>query len=274
MPKLKKFGFKTTLAVIIAVIGIHLISAVTLDRRLQYKEISYASPKISPNLDGYTIAFITDVHNMSKAKLKQMAAKVSQRGANLLLLGGDMPKHGALWRAMSVLAQINTKDGIYGVDGNHDKFYELFAAMRANGIKPLDNEGAPVKPGLYIAGVQDDWIRTPDVAKALAHAPDDAFTLLLSHNPDVALKQDMSRVDLVLAGHTHGGQITYFGQWAPALNICKYFTPYGQKLMKGWAKGNNNVDVFISAGVGQKAFSPRVFAPPQVVYLTLKAVSG
>lgn len=271
MQKVKKFGLHTTLAVIVVIIAIHFVSAFTIDRRLQYKEICYGSPKVRSELHGYTIAFVTDAHSMSKSKMRQMVQKINDRKVDLLLLGGDMGKHGLLWQTMPVLAQTQTKDGIYGVDGNHDNFWELFAAMRANGIKPLDNEGLSLRPGLYLAGVQDDWVRTPDTAAALAGAPADDFVLLLSHNPDVAMKQDISRADLMLAGHTHGGQITYLGKWAPALNICRLFTPYGQKFMKGWAKGLHNTDVFISSGVGQKTFSPRIFAPPQVIYLTLKS---
>ena len=273
MQKVKKFGLQTTLAVVITLIAIHFVSAFTIDRRLQYKEISYTSPKVRPELHGYTIAFVTDAHSMSKNKMRQMVAKINARKVDLLLLGGDMATNGLLWQTMPVLAQTKTADGIYGVDGNHDKFYELFAAMRVNGIKPLDNAGVHLRPGLYLAGVQDDWVRMPDVERALSRANPDDFVLLLSHNPDVAMKQDISKADLMLAGHTHGGQVTYLGKWAPALNICKFFTPYGQKFMRGWAKGQHGTDVFISSGVGQKTFSPRVFAPPQVIYLTLKATA-
>lgn len=273
MQKVKKFGLQTTLAVVIVLIAIHFVSAFTVDRRLQYKEISYTSPKVRPEMHGYTIAFVTDAHSMSKNKMRRMVDNLYRRNVDLLLIGDDMAKHGALWQTMPVLAQTRTRDGIFGVDGNHDKFWELFAAMRANGIRPLDNEGVRLRPGLFLAGVQDDWVRMPDAAQALSGAADDDFVLLLSHNPDVAMKQDIAKADLMLAGHTHGGQITYLGKWAPALNICKFFTPYGQKFMRGWSKGQHGTDVFVSAGVGQKTFSPRICAPPEVIYLTLKSTA-
>lgn len=271
MEKLKKFGLQTTLAVTVALIAIHFVSAFTIDRRLQYKEISYTSPKIRPELHGYTVAFVTDAHNMSKAKMRQMVSRINTRKVDLMLLGGDMAKNGLLWQTMPILAQTETRDGIYGVDGNHDKFWELFAAMRASGMQPLDNDGVRLKPGLFLAGVQDEWVRLPDVDRALSQAAPDDFVLLLSHNPDVAMRHDISKADLMLAGHTHGGQVTYLGKWAPALNICRFFTPYGQKFMRGWSKGQHGTDVYVSSGVGQQTFPPRIFAPPEVIYLTLKS---
>lgn len=259
------------IACIIVVIAVpHAFSAFTQDRRVEYLEISYTSPKITPELSGYTIAFITDPHFIKEKKLRKIARRISRRNVDLLLLGGDFVNGPALDKDMHIIGEITTKDGIYGVDGNHDDHAELFAAMEKYGIKPLDNTGLLIKPHLYLAGVQDLWKRQPDVKKAVRNADDDDFVLLLAHNPYLAMIQNMSKVDLMLAGHTHGGQVTFFGRWTPALTNMKYIVKHGQKFVDGWIKGPYDTNVFISRGTGSLRFTPRVYAPPQVVYLTLR----
>lgn len=257
-------------AIFIIITVFHMVSALTLDRRMEYLETAYASPKITPELSGYTIAFITDPHFIKEKKLRKIARRISRRNVDLLLLGGDFLDGKALDTAMRIISGITTKDGIYGVDGNHDDYRELFNAMEKYGMKPLDNAGVRIKPNLYLAGVQDLWKRNPDIKKAVRNANNDDFIVLLAHNPYLAMMQNTARVDLMLAGHTHGGQVTFFGLWTPALTNMRYIMRHGQKFVAGWIKGPYDTNVFISRGAGSLRFTPRVYAPPQVVYLTLR----
>lgn len=257
-------------AIFLVIVLFHAISALTHDRRIEYPELTYASPKIAPQLNEYTLAFITDPHHISEKKLRQIAANITKRNVDLLLLGGDFANGPSLDKAMQILGEIVTKDGIYGVDGNHDDYVKLFDAMEKYGIQPLDNAGVRLRPDLYLAGVQDLWKRLPDIKKAVRNAEEDDFVLLLAHNPYLAMLQNTSRVDLMLCGHTHGGQVTFFGLWTPALTNMKYIMKHGQKFVAGWIKAPYGTDVFISRGTGSVRFTPRVYAPPQVVYLTLQ----
>lgn len=254
----------------IAIILFHAASALTYDRRMEYPELTYASPKITPELDGYTVAFITDPHHVPEKKLRKIAANISERNVDLLLLGGDFLSGAALDKALQIIGGISTKDGIYGVDGNHDDHGKLFAAMEKYGMRPLDNAGVSLHPGLYLAGVQDLWKRQPDVKKSVRNAENDDFVLLLAHNPYLSMIQNTSRVDLMLCGHTHGGQVTFFGLWTPALTNMKYIMKHGQKFVAGWIKAPYGTDVFISRGTGSIRFTPRIYAPPQVIYVTLR----
>lgn len=257
-------------AIIVIVTAFHVLSALTHDRRMEYPELTYVSPKITPELEGYTIAFITDPHYVPEKKLRKIACSINSRNIDLLLLGGDFLSGEALDRAMEIISGITAKDGVYGVDGNHDDYRELFAVMEKYGMKPLDNSGVKIHKGLYLAGVQDLWKRQPDVKKAVRNAEDDDFVLLLAHNPYLSMIQNTSRVDLMLSGHTHGGQVTFFGRWTPALTNMKYIVKHSQKFVAGWIKAPYDTDVFISRGTGSIRFTPRVYAPPQVVYLTLR----
>lgn len=255
-----------------ATVAIHVISALTLDRMLAYTEVSFSSPEIRPELDGYVMAFITDTHALPKAGLEAVVARLNERQIDLLLLGGDFPaQDGAPWRAMSVLARTQTRDGVFGVDGNHDNFQDLFAAMEAHGIRPLDNAGLYLRPGFYLAGVADLWRRQPDTGKAVQNADAKDFVLLVSHNPDVSMLQDTAKVDLMLSGHTHGGHITLFGLWAPDLWPIRDITSYGHKFKSGWATAQHGTKVYVSRGVGPLETAPRIFARPQVVFITLKS---
>lgn len=256
---------------LIAIIAaIHIFSALTLDRIIVYSKIEYVSPKITPELDNFVAAFVSDTHAIKKARLEKVVEQINRSGADLLLLGGDFPDGLATWWNMEVLSQTQAKDGIYGVEGNHDDFTNLFAAMRAYGITPLANEGLEIRPGLFLAGLEDYWRGSPNVPKAIANAKPGDFVLLAAHNPDLAMTQDTTGVDVMLCGHSHGGLITFFGLWAPYLSLPG-ITYYGQKFRQGWVKAPHSTMVYVSRGTGPIKIAPRVFSRPEVVFLTLKA---
>jgi len=231
--------------------------------------------------------------------LREIAKELSSRHIDLLLLGGDFSYSGNLKslpksiyrnlfggssdrrkysilnkKALTILSDIKTTDGLYGVEGNHDNHIELFDAMRQCGITPLSNNGLRIRDGLYLAGLEDMRNRNPSIAAATKNACEKDFVLLLTHNPDVTMQQDTSNVDMTLCGHTHGGQISFFGLWAPVFTINKYVTAYGQKFMSGWSKSRDGSPVYVSNGVGVNHNLPRIYAPPQVILLTLKSTQS
>ena len=252
-----------------AVILVHIVSALTLDKRIKYKKVPFHSEKIPVEMNGYRIAFITDTHAIPAWELKKVVLETNKWQPDLLILGGDFPSGDAAGRSMEILSKVEAADGIYGVEGNHDYYINLFAAMERYAIRPLSNSGVRVREHFYLAGVEDLWNRDPDVAKAIEEAQPDDFVLLVSHNPDVTMTQDTSLIDLILSGHTHGGQATFLGLFAPALSLRKSITDYGRRFMSGWAASRDGVPVYASNGTGTFEKIPRVFARPQVIFLTL-----
>lgn len=258
----------------VLIILIHLAHALTLDRIIQYKEIVVISSRIPPAMDGYRIAFITDTHEISETRLWGIVNRLNEMELDLLLLGGDYSwgsiltgfGEGEPWRTMEILSQVAAADGIFGVEGNHDNLAVLPKAMEQNGIILLQNCGLHIRENFYLAGVRN---RGPDINEALSGAGPEDFVLLLSHVPDVSMRQDTGNIDLILSGHTHGGQITFFGLWAPALSV-NYITHYGQRFRSGWAYSRDGTPVFVSNGAGE--YLPRVFARPQVIILTLNRI--
>lgn len=249
------------LTVVVAVL--HICAGIATRHSTQFVEIAYHSAKLPAALDGYKIAFVTDIHDYDDPRLIKIKDVIKLWQPDLLLLGGDFcaepRKHLAIFR-------LDTPDGTYGVGGNHDDPNRLFSLMREFGMHPLDNAGVLLHEGLYLAGVADLRTQSPDVPQALQDAPPEAFVLLLSHNPALVMEHDVSRADLVLAGHTHGGQWNFFGLWSPALSIIN---PYGNRFRSGWAQGPQDTDVYVSNGLGSKNNLLRIFAPRQVILLTL-----
>ncbi|HXF61910.1 MAG TPA: metallophosphoesterase [Caldilineaceae bacterium] len=148
----------------------------------------------------------------------------------------------------------------------------LEAALAARDVQLLRNRHvrlchAPGNPAqavdLYIVGVDDFVEGTPALRHALSEVPADAPTLLLSHNPDILLEPDIERVDLVLAGHTHGGQVVL--PWVGAAHT------QSQILCRSEVSGylrRGKTQVYITRGIGE-GIPIRLGAAPQVTLLTL-----
>ena len=116
---------------------------------------------------------------------------------------------------------------------------------------------------LYIAGGDDFTEGLPDIGRALAQIPPAAPTLLLSHNPDILIEPDVSRTDLVLSGHTHGGQIV-LPWYGPAHTHTEHLARHEAS---GYLR-RGRTQVFISRGVGE-GIPLRFGASPQITLITL-----
>ena len=259
----------TVVSLVSATLLIHAVHALTLDRMVVYNEITFSSPNIPAEMDGYTIAFVTDTHTETGSRLRGVVDELNDRPVDLLLLGGDFTfDSDELELVMGLLSQVQTTDGIFGIEGNHDKYEILFPAMEAHGIKPLSNSGVYVRNNFFLAGVEDLWNRSPDVATATADAGTDSFVLLLAHNPDISMLQDTADVDLILSGHTHGGQLNFFGVISIGLD-SRIISDYGERFKGGWAESRDGTPVYVSRGIGD--YYPRVFARPEVTLITLRS---
>jgi len=254
----------------LAVILIHVVHAFTLDRMVEYKELTFKSPQVTSELDGYRVAFISDIHEMDDEDLRAVVEKLNTMDINLLVLGGDFSSDGRVPRTkLELLSQVRTTDGVFAVEGNHDNRARLFVALEECGITPLSDSGLKLHANLYLAGVTDYWGRDSSIAQATEAALPGDFILLVSHNPDITMVQDTVSIDLILCGHTHGGQATFFGLFAPAL-VPGRITNYGHRFTSGWSTSRDNTPVYVSNGVGQYLQVPRVFARPQVIVITLR----
>ena len=268
----KRNGKKTIKTIVIGslliIVLVHLIHGLTLDRMVVYQEITFSSANLPKELDGYTIAFVTDPHADTGRRLRGIVEELNSRQIDLLLLGGDFTyDQNDIQSTVDLLSQITTRDGSFAVEGNHDDYQILFSLLESHNITPLSNSGVYIQDGFFLAGVEDLWNRNPDVSKAIAEAGEDSFILLLAHNPDVTMTQDTSNVDLTLSGHTHGGQVNLFGRISIGLDT-RVISDYGIRFKGGWAESNDGTPVYVSRGVGE--YYPRIFARPEVTMITLR----
>src|SRR5262249_17955631 len=138
-------------------------------------------------------------------------------------------------------------------------------ALEQNGIHVLENEVAEVKwrdGSFWIAGLADLWTRTQHVDETIAKAPPGATVIAITHNPDIFPRLPPS-VPLLLAGHTHGGQVTL-----PLIGAAVVPSDFGQKYTAGHVYENGH-PLFVTTGICTSIFPVRFRVPPEIVMLTV-----
>jgi predicted MPP superfamily phosphohydrolase len=139
--------------------------------------------------------------------------------------------------------------------------------MQAAGIVVLDNHAEWIVLGeerIRIGGVGDLWEDSQDLSATTDGVQDDDFVILLSHNPDYVEDIRTGAIDLVLSGHTHGGQLTLFGLWAPIVP-----SRFGQKYRSGIVRTPFTTAI-ISNGIGTITPPLRLFARPEIILIRLR----
>jgi predicted MPP superfamily phosphohydrolase len=170
----------------------------------------------------------------------------------------------------AAFAQIKSKYGKYAVLGNHDYEVSALPAVREiwknSGFTLLkDDEVNIPELGLNIVGL-DDWLFGSCETTALDQSNADGFTLLLCHEPDIADRLDKDKFDLMLSGHTHGGQIKI-----PILGII-YTPALGRVYKEGRYElgGARDAALYVNRGTGQSLLPMRLMTVPEITVLTLK----
>lgn len=228
--------------------------------------------------DGYRIAFASDFHLESKFKERQLRGTVKalqMLDPDVLLLGGDYQEGCEYVEPLfDELALVTPPDGTYAVLGNNDyeRCTELIRdVIQRKGMHLLEHEVDTIRRGdeyIVLWGANPYAGKYP-ASRALGEADSvriapEEFVVLLTHTPDYVEETDVKGVDLALAGHTHGGQVTIFGLYAP-------FTAsrYGMRFRSGLRYNSDGLPIIISNGLGTSRYPVRVFAPTDVVIVTL-----
>jgi len=242
-------------------------------------------------LDGLAIQVVADLHVRSHRSpgLRALDELAGLQPDFLFACGDLVDDADATPLVARALAAIEPRHGAYAVWGNHDLMAPpkvtdpgwigvraqplnfMREAFQAHGITLLDNARVEHQINgevLAIAGVGDATERRDDAKQALCGADDDVFTLVLTHNPDATPRLGASRVDLVVCGHTHGGQI-----------VPVFMPPVttSTRLLLRRPAGLVHVDgrlVFITRGIGTVGIPLRINAPAEAPVLTLVRVGG
>ena len=188
------------------------------------KKYEFTHRDVPDAFDGFRIAFISDLHYKSLFKekgLESLVRLLNAQHADVLLMGGDY-QEGCQYvpELFAALAKVKTPMGTYGVMGNNDYercHDEIIREMQRYGMRPLEHQIDTLRRDgaqIILAGVRNPFdLANNGVSPTLSLSPSD-FVILLVHTPDYAEDVSVANSDLVLAGHTHGGQVRILG-YAP-----------------------------------------------------------
>ena len=236
-------------------------------RSIKTKEIHSKDFDESNPLLNKKIVFLSDFQYdrygfFNHSMMKKIVKKVNDLNPDYVVLGGDYiyKKQKQKQPVFDYLSQINAPK--IGVLGNHD-YYDLDTvlegAKQAN-ITLLVNDTLTLD-GITFVGLDDLRRGNPQLPEVIGD-----YTVLLTHDPDTFEYTSRKQTfNLALAGHLHGGQITFFGKYAPILP-----TAYGQKYRYGFAQANNQ-KVYVTSGLGGYVFvlPIRFFAQPEIVVINI-----
>ncbi|MCK5113638.1 MAG: metallophosphoesterase [Phycisphaerae bacterium] len=226
--------------------------------------------------DGVTIAHLSDIHIGRLSDLddaREIVNMTNDLRADLIVITGDfVSRADAITPALvEVLRDLRAPMGVYAVIGNHDHWTDapkMVAMFEAAGIRFLTNKHQILirngKP-LALGGVDDLMSGNSDVTLAFTGVPNGVPRILLSHNPDYAeLMPPGSNVDLMLCGHTHGGQVNI--PLVGRLILPIKYPKYAEGLVQG-----PQCQVFISRGLGMVYIPARFNCRPEIPLITLRA---
>src|SRR5262245_1688531 len=251
-----------------------------LRHTLTVADAEIALPGLAPGLDGLTILFVSDVHAgpfLSRAALTEAFARLRTLAPDVVIHGGDLATSGLeeCLEHAEALRSLPAPLGAFAVFGNHDHYTHdlpgLSALYERCGIRVLDNDAVRLERGgarVALAGI-DDWnIGRPRLDAALLRAREvapGAPIVLASHNPDAFFDAARGGVALVLAGHTHGGQVRIPGR--PVLvRMSRYRLDEGRYTTSG-------SELIVSRGLGVSGLPVRLFCPPEALAVRLRAVA-
>ena len=234
--------------------------------RVQVRYNDVRCKRLPPAFDGFTLLHISDFHaDMNDGAMQRLEKILPGLNYDVCVLTGDYRGatfgqfDAALARMRLVLERI--KQPVYGVLGNHDTI-RMVPDLKAMGIRMLLNECETITragASIYLAGIDDaHYYRVDNIEKAASGIPHQAFSMLLSHTPEIYRQAAHAGFDLMLSGHTHGGQICLPGSIPVTLDSV-----LPRKLGAGAWKYHEMAG-YTSAGVGSSIVTVRINCLPEI----------
>ena len=263
--------------------GFALYSGEIARHEIDTTHVTVKLRNLPPTFAGMRLCQVSDIHLDEYTEpffLERIVHHVNSLAPDVVLLTGDFVTRGSLTfvaanhaahRAAEILQTLHCPER-YAILGNHDVVVGaalVTHALESRGIPVLRNAFTPLTRGgdrLWIAGTADPGTDHPDLNLAIPARPD-APVLLMVHAPDfadvVAAHPRGPLVDLMLSGHSHGGQIRL-----PVLGAL-VLPPGGQKYVQG-AFRLGNMQLYVNRGVGTVGLPLRLNCPPEITVFTLQ----
>jgi uncharacterized protein len=228
--------------------------------------------RLPPDFDGFTILHISDPHvDMNPRAMRRLDELVAGLSYDLCVLTGDYrgKTFGAFNAALAGMERLTAslRQPILGVLGNHDTI-QMLPGLEAMGIRMLQNECETITRGderIYVAGIDDaHFYRVDNIEKAGSAIPEGSFSILLSHTPEIYRQAAHAGFDVLLCGHTHGGQICLPGSIPITLD-----STLPRRMGAGsWRYGD--MTGYTSVGAGSSVVAVRFNCPPEITLHRLR----
>lgn len=248
-------------------------------------------PRLPAPFDGLTVAVIADVHADRRPGgargVAEIVRKVNDESPDLVVLLGDMIHRCAgARRHLEALAGLRGRAGVFATLGNREHgFASLSRRLRLTtgpsddewrriyrdlGYELLVNEARPLTRGgarIWIVGVDDAYSGHDDLGRALRDVPPDEFCLVITHHPDLIDDPAVRNVDLILAGHTHGGQVK-----VPVIGPVHVSCRNPQERAAGLVRAHGTL-MYVTRGAGE-GLPVRIGCPREIPVITLRTTAG
>lgn len=234
--------------------------------RVELRRNQIASTRIPKLFDGYSILHLSDLHaDISGEAMRSARAIIADLQYDLCVLTGDYrgQTFGPYLPSLRVMRDLREaiKGEVYAVLGNHDTI-EMVPDLERMGVRMLLNEHVAIERGdasIFLAGVDDaHFFRVDNVEKAASGIPEEAYSILLSHTPEIYRQAAHAGFDAMFSGHTHGGQICLPGG-APLTLEARLPRRMGRGA---WRYAD--MDGYTSAGCGSCVVPVRFNCPPEI----------
>ena len=232
--------------------------------------------RLPKKLDGLRIVHLSDFHYgplVNPKHLERAVQAANDLRPDLIALTGDYISQDRVYAApcAELVGKLRARHGVYAVLGNHDHWTDatLIADLfRSEDIRVLINEGSRMDlrgETFWLAGVDDTMVGLEDLSLALAGSSDSEFKLLLAHNPIILRRAARSEVDLVLSGHTHGGQVTWRSEKSRSGRPRR-------RMLRGLGR-RGETQIYVTRGLGTVVLPIRYGCPPEISVLELRSAT-
>jgi predicted MPP superfamily phosphohydrolase len=229
--------------------------------------------RLPQSLDGLKIVQLSDIHHSPFTGREQVERAVEVANSlqpDIIALTGDYISHEREYvrPCAEMLGRLRARRGVYACLGNHDNWVDAALVtdlFRAEGIRVLTNEGFRFEDGnasFWLAGVDDTMVGLEDLPLALAGSREDELKLLLAHNPIILRRAARAGVDLVLSGHTHGGQVAWRSERSASGRVRR-------RILRGLGR-RGETQIYVTRGLGTVVLPVRYGCLPEVSLLTLR----
>ena len=234
--------------------------------RVVLRRVPVGLARLPSAFEGFTILHISDMHvDMNPGAMERVIELAKDAAYDICVLTGDFrgKTYGPIDPALDGLARVRThlREPVFGVLGNHDSIL-MVPRLEEMGIRMLLNEATVIARGdqrIHLAGIDDaHYYRVDNIEKAAEAVPHGAFSILLSHTPEVYRQAAHAGFDLLLSGHTHGGQICLPGAIPITLDAA-----LPRRLGSGLWSYHRMVG-YTSVGAGSSIVTVRLNCPPEI----------